>query len=148
MVSKSNQPGKKSANQPIAPQEESTEGASRPTFYMSTEIVEAIEAQSDIEGVKRSPFVAELLEFLLLSPIGIKLRESAQERRRRLMDELQLNLVLFSDRLPTDKIIELAKASQRDPDQMLVYMVLMGLRVYERSLNRMDAEIEVSSEHP
>jgi hypothetical protein len=146
MVDKPNQTRRKS--QPIAPAEDSSEGASRPTFYMNTEIVEAIEAQAEIEGVKRSPFVAELLEFLLLSPTGTQLRESAQKRRRRLMHELELNLMLFNERIPTQKIIELAETSQRDPDQMLVYIVLMGLRVYERSLSRIDVEIEASSERP
>jgi hypothetical protein len=138
---------RKKPSQSVQP-EDSADAASRPTFYMSTEIVAAIEAQADAEGVKRSPFVAELLEFLLLSPTGTQLRESAQKRRRRLMHELELNLMLFNERIPTQKIIELAEASQRDPDQMLVYIVLMGLRVYERSLSRIDGEIEASSEHP
>jgi hypothetical protein len=146
MVDQENRTRKK-PSQPAQP-EDSADAASRPTFYMSTEIVEAIEAQAEAEGMKRSPFVAELLEFLLLSPTGIQLRESAQKRRRRLMHELEFNLTLFNEYIPTQKIVELAKASQRDPDQMLVYIVLMGLRVYERSLSRIDAEIEASSERP
>jgi hypothetical protein len=64
------------------------------------------------------------------------------------MHELDFNLTLFNECIPTQKIIELAKASQRDPDQMMVYIILMGLRVYERSLSRIDAEIEETNIHP
>ena len=42
--------------------------------------------------------------------------------------------------------MELAEASQRNPDQMLVRLVLLGLRVYEKAISRMEAEIDGGSE--
>lgn len=122
---------------------EPSEGGCRPTFYMSTELLEAIETQCAAEGnKKRSPFLAEILELLLKSPTGQQLRENAQKHRRTLVNELEANRVLFNAHIPTDRIYKLADASQRHPDQMLVRLILLGLRVYERGLERMDADIQ------
>lgn len=140
---------KKSAGEPPQdPKLEDESAASRPTFYMTTELLNAIEQQSSAEDKKRSPFVAELLEFLLTSPTGEQLRDSAAKHRRSLVDELEHQLILFSEQIPAERIAELAAASQRHPDQMLIRLVLLGLRVYERGIARMEAEIEGSSELP
>lgn len=133
---------------PKSGQDEHSEGACRPTFYMSTDLLAAIEAQSTVEDKKRSPFVAEVLEFLLTSPAGEQLRENAQKHRRSLVHELESSLVLFNEHIPTARIVELAEASQRHPDQMLVRLILLGLRVYERAIARMEADIEGSNELP
>lgn len=126
---------------------ETSEGGCRPTFYMSAELLAAIEAQCATEGSKkRSPFLAEIMELLLTSPTGQQLRESAQKHRRPLVHELEANLILFNEHIPTERIAELAEASQRHPDQMLVRLVLLGLRVYERAMARMEAEIEGGQE--
>ena len=122
---------------------DTVEGGCRPTFYMSAELLAAIEEQCAIEGnKKRSPFLVELLELLLTSSIGEQLRESAQKHRRPLAHELEANLILFNEHIPMERIAELAEASQRNPDQMLVRLVLLGLRVYERAITRMEAEID------
>ncbi|MEA5464048.1 hypothetical protein [Leptothoe sp. PORK10 BA2] len=122
------------------------EAGCRPTFYMSTELLAEISAQCEAEGSKkRSPFLVELLELVLTSPIGQQLRENAHKNRRGLVHELEANLLLFNEHIPTDRIEELAAASQRNPDQMLIRLVLLGLRVYERSIARMEAEIDTSS---
>ncbi|NET34890.1 MAG: hypothetical protein F6K19_23180 [Cyanothece sp. SIO1E1] len=137
------------SDQAKSAQEQAPESSCRPTFYMSTELLAAIEAQCAAEGdKKRSPFVAELLALLLTSPIGEQLRASAQKHRRSLVHELECNLVLFNEHIPTERIRELAAASQRHPDQMLVRLVLLGLRVYERAIARMDAEIEGGQDIP
>jgi hypothetical protein len=134
---------------PAAAPDDPPEGACRPTFYMSAELLAAIEEQCATEGdKKRSPFLAELLSLLLTSELGQHLREQAQENRRSLAHELECNLILFSEHLPADRIRELAKASQRHPDQMLIRLVLLGLRVYERAIARMDADIEASKDNP
>lgn len=120
-----------------------SEGGCRPTFYMSAELLAAIEAQCEAEGnKKRSPFLAEILELLLTSEVGERMRASAQKHRRPLVHELEANLLLFNEHIPTERIAELAEASQRHPDQMLVRLVLLGLRVYERAMARMEAEID------
>ena len=122
---------------------DASEGGCRPTFYMTADLLEAIEAQCAAEGNrKRSPFLAEIMELLLTSDLGQQLREGAQKHRRPLMHELEANLVLFNEHIPTERIVELAEASQRNPDQMLVRLILLGLRVYEKAISRMDAEID------
>jgi hypothetical protein len=126
--------------------EDSADTGCRPTLYMSSELLTAIEAQCGVEGKKRSPFLAEIMELLLTSPIGEQLRENAQKNRRHLVHELEANLILFDEHIPTERIAELAEASQRNPDQMLVRLILLGLRVYERSLARMEADIEGSND--
>jgi hypothetical protein len=126
--------------------DESSEGACRPTFYMTLELLAAIEQQCTAEEKKRSPFVAEVLEFLLTSPTGQQLCDYAKKHRRSLRHELEQHLVLFNEHIPTERIAELAAASQRNPDQMLVRLVLLGLRVYERGIARMEAEIQGSTE--
>jgi hypothetical protein len=128
-------------------QSDASESGCRPTFYMTTELLEAIEAQCAAEGNrKRSPFLAEIMELLLTSNMGKDLREGAQKHRRPLLHELEANLVLFNEHVPTERIVELAEASQRNPDQMLVRLVLLGLRVYEGAMTRMEAEIEGGQE--
>ncbi|MEO1396226.1 MAG: hypothetical protein AAFV90_25290 [Cyanobacteria bacterium J06634_5] len=115
----------------------------RPTFYMSTELLAAIDAQCAQDGgKKRSPFLAELMELLLSGPMGEQLRVNAAKNRRSLAHELEANLVLFNEHVPTAEIAELAEASQRNPDQMLVRLVLLGLRVYRNSVARMEAEVQ------
>ena len=121
--------------------------ASRPTFYMSKQLLAELEAQCAVEGdKKRSPFLAEILTLLLTSPVGQQLRENAEAHKRSLVHELEANLILFSEQIPTERILELAEASQRHPDQMLVRLILLGLRVYERAVARMEVDIENSNE--
>jgi hypothetical protein len=131
-----------SNDQPNQP--EPSEGGCRPSFYMSTELLAEIDAQSATDGKKRSPFLAEMMDLLLMSPTGQKLRESASAHKRPLVNELEAHLIWFNEHIPTEKIEELAEASQRYPDQMLVRLVLLGLRVYERAMARMDSDIEGS----
>ena len=129
-----------------ASDDDAQEAGCRPTFYMSTELLAEINAQCEAEGnKKRSPFLVDLLELVLTSPMGQQLRENAERNRRGLANELEANLLLFNEHIPTERIEELAAASQRNPDQMLVRLVLLGLRVYERSIVRMEAEIDASS---
>jgi hypothetical protein len=128
-------------------QEDPIEGACRPTFYMSADLLTELESQCAIEGdKKRSPFLTELLHLLLMSPAGQQLREQAKTYHRPLVSELESNLILFNEHLPTQRIKELAEKSQRHPDQMLVRLVLLGLKIYERSIARMEAEIEANRE--
>lgn len=138
---------KKSSSKPDP--DEPVEGGCRPTFYMSAELLAAIEEQCAVEGnKKRSPLVAELLDLLLTSPMGQQLRTNADKHRRNLVHELEANLILFNPHLPMERIQQLAEGSQRNADQMLVRLVLLGLRVYEQSLARLESDIEGSSELP
>ncbi|MGB3788432.1 MAG: hypothetical protein WA949_10510 [Phormidesmis sp.] len=123
------------------------ESGCRPTFYMSTELLAEIDAQCAQDGgKKRSPFLVELMDLLLTSPMGEQLRANAEKNRRSLAHELEANLVLFNEHIPTAEIAQLAEASQRNPDQMLVRLVLLGLRVYRNSVARMETEIQEGNE--
>lgn len=135
----SDSPSKKSSK---SKNSDASDGGTRPTFYMSTDLLAAIDAQCAEDGKKRSPFLAELMELLLTSPMGEQLRANAEQNHRSLAHELEANLVLFNEHIPTAEIEELAEASQRNPDQMLVRLVLLGLRVYKNSIARMEAEIQ------
>ena len=126
----------------LAGESKSTDGGCRPTFYMSTELLATIDEQCEQDGKKRSPFLAEFMELLLTDPVGEQLRANAKKNRRGLANELEANLVLFNEHIPTAGIAELAEASQRNPDQMLVRLILLGLRVYRNSIARMEADIQ------
>lgn len=109
------------------------EATNRPTFYMSDELLRAIQDQAQQERASRSGFVAGVLGFLLLSPIGQQLQKNAWRNNRTLAQELEQSLALFQEQLPLEQINQLAQASQRSPTQMLIYLVLLGLQVYQET---------------
>ena len=104
----------------------------RPTFYMTSAVLQAIEAQAEQENTSRSRFVTSLLTLLLLSPLGEQLQANARQNYRTLAQELEQALVLFEQQLPQAQIDELAHSSQRYSSQMLVYLVLLGLQAYQQ----------------
>ena len=103
------------------------------TLYMREKLFSQVVAQANEEGTTNSRLVVELLNLLLMSPLGKKLHKSAKENRLSLSQELENNLVLFNEQLTTEEteeISRLAEASKRNPNQMLIYLVLLGLQVY------------------
>jgi len=106
------------------------DATSRPSFYMSEELLRAIQAQAQREHTSRSSFVTGMLNFLLLSQIGQQLQANALQNNRTLVQELEQSLVLFQEQLPLERINQLAASSQRSPAQMLTYLVLLGLQAY------------------
>jgi len=105
---------------------------SRPTFYMSQALLQAIEAQAQGEYASRSGFVSGLLGFLLLSPLGQQIQENARRNNRTLTQELEQSLSLFQEELPIGEIQKLAASSQRSLVQMLTYLTLLGLQSYRQ----------------
>jgi hypothetical protein len=106
---------------------------------MTTNLLESIDARCAAEDKERSLFVAEILELVLMSQTGTGLCKSAAQHERSLVNELEENLPLFNSRIPNDtidSIKDLAEASRRSLDEMLIHVILMGLKVYERSINR------------
>jgi hypothetical protein len=103
----------------------------RPTFYMTAELLAAIDEQCATESnKKRSPFVSELLQVVLTSPIGQELRFQAAANQHTLAEELKRNLILFNSAIPIEQIRSLAASSHRNPDQMVVHLILLGLQTY------------------
>jgi hypothetical protein len=118
---------------------EQIDSVCQPTISMTTNLLDAIDALCVLEDKVRSLFVAEILELVLVSQTGVGLCESAAKHERSLVNELEENLLLFNSRIPNDtidSIKELAEASQRSLDEMLIHVILMGVKVYERSINR------------
>jgi UPF0716 family protein affecting phage T7 exclusion len=109
---------------------------------MSDELLKAIHAQARKERASRSGFVTGLLGFLLLSPVGQQLQENASRNNRTLAQELGQTLALFQEKLPLKQISQLAAASQRSQTQMLIYLVLLGLQVYERDRLNPEADTD------
>lgn len=105
---------------------------SRPTFYMSQALLQAIEAQAQGEYASRSGFVSGLLGFLLLSPLGQQIQENARRNNRTLTQELEQSLSLFQEELPIGEIQKLATSSQRSLVRMLTYLTLLGLQSYRQ----------------
>lgn len=108
--------------------------SNRPTFYISNELLRAIEAQAQQEHTSRSKLVSNVLFFLLLAPIGQQLQENARRNNRSLVQELEESLTLLREQLPLEQISQFAADSQRSPTQMLTYLVLLGLQVYQEAL--------------
>ena len=105
---------------------------------MSSILLKAIEAQAKQEHSSRSGFMTSIMSFLLLSSNGQIIRENAKHNNRTLAQELEQSLSLFQQQIPQEQIEQLAAISQRSPTQMLTYLVLLGLNVYqeEKRLNR------------
>ena len=111
-------------------EKERNEQARRLTLYMSEELYNQVINQSKENETTKSRLIVDLLNLFLMSPVGQKLQENAKKNRRSLHQELESNLVLFNEQIPTEEISRLAETSQRNPDQMLIHLVLLGLQVY------------------
>lgn len=98
---------------------------------MSSVLLKAIETQSKQEDASRSGFVASVLTFLLLSSTGQQLQEDARVNNLTLAQELEQTLALFEQQLLQKQVGQLAVTCQRSLDRMLIYLVLLGLRVYQ-----------------
>lgn len=105
----------------------------RPTFYMSADLLAAIDEQCSTEGSKkRSPLISEILQIVLTSETGQALRLQALENQHSLAEELKRNLILFNTAIPIEQIRSLATSSQRNPDQMVIHLILLGLQTYQQ----------------
>lgn len=104
----------------------------RPTFYMSQELHGQLARLASQKNTTMSRLVVDVLTFLILSSIGEKLQASAHQHGKTLVQELEENLILYSEWIPTEEIERLADASQRTAAGMLVYLVLLGLEHYDR----------------
>lgn len=118
----------------------------RPTVYMSPELDDELAEEAKASKVAKSRLVSDLLHLVLMTPQGRSLRRSVSKNNTTLVEEIKKYLVPFQEDFPTERISELARLSRRTPTQMLVYLVLIGLRVYEKNLARLEEEINNNKE--
>lgn len=102
-----------------------------------TQVQEALPSQALAHlasAAYRTPdqLIAELVHLLLSEPIGQRLQDNIILNRRTFGQEVERNLILFREQIPTDEIINLAQATQRTPDEMLIRLVLLGLEEYKK----------------
>lgn len=76
--------------------------------------------------------VSEILQVVLTSETGQALRLQALENQHSLAEELKRNLILFNTAIPIEQIRSLATSSQRNPDQMVIHLILLGLQAYQQ----------------
>ena len=97
-------------------------------FTCPRNCLSAIEAQCDTEGdKKRSPFLAEIMEIAATqSHGGANSEPSAKKHRRPLVHELEANLILFNEHLPTERICGISggQSTQPRPDAWCVLFCL------------------------
>ena len=124
-----------------------TEEMRRPTFYLPPKLDDELAEEARASKTSKSGIVSELLYLLFMTPQGRRLRHSAKRNNATLAEEVEKYLVPFQEDFPTERISELAKLSYRTPTQMLVYLVLIGLRVYEKNLVRLEEEINKSKDN-
>lgn len=114
----------------------------RPTIYMAPELETELEDQATTEKTSKSRVVTDLLNLVLLSQTGRRLRRSAKQNQRTLAEELENYLFAFLEDFPTERVAQLAKESQRTSTQMSVHLVLLGLKVYDRYLSRLQEVLD------
>lgn len=92
------------------------------------------EQSQQVWGEATSPaqLIADLTNALLSEPLLGQLQEKAAQNRRTLGQEVERNLILFREQIPLTEITDLAKATQRTPDEMLIRLMLVGLEVYKQ----------------
>ena len=76
--------------------------------------------------------INDLLNLLLITPAGIQMRWRALQNQRTLAEEVEKQVIYSQKDFPIERICQLAKDSQRTPVQMLDYLTLLGLKVYEQ----------------
>ena len=149
------------------------------SFATSREIDNAIQKQVQQDRTNKSSFVSDVMEALLLSKLGEQLKTRAIKDKQTLLQELQDSLkateILSSQQLeqlaeptgrtttevleeflqllfetiPAEKLLELAKRSQRPPVYFLIHLISLGLQLYERhfySFDKMIKEIQVEED--
>ncbi|KYC43745.1 hypothetical protein WA1_00850 [Scytonema hofmannii PCC 7110] len=106
----------------------------RLTLYMTESLYTLLESQSQVDGISMSGLTVNLLSLFLASPQGQKLKEEAKQQHRTLIQQLENDLLRFEKELSPETLSEiqrLAELSERSLDQMILYLVKLGLRIYK-----------------
>lgn len=141
----------------------------RPSIYMSRQLEMAIEEIAVRDESSKSRIISDVMELLILSPIGQKLCERAKLNRQTLAQMLEETLTeseeplseevamlvhgshkqnavqmltYLMQELPSAEIIQYAKNSRRPPLDMLIYLSEIGLRFYKQKVAQLDQMME------
>jgi hypothetical protein len=132
---------------------------------MEDELFRAFSKQVKLDKTNKNTFLVELVELLLMSPVGEKLKAEAMKRREPLLERLREYLkmlmteqtgegltqsakensptrleesktypALLKDSELIAEISQLASESERYPEQMMIYLVRIGLKRYKEVL--------------
>lgn len=94
------------------------------TLNCPPDIAELIGREAQLSGTSRTQYVNRVLEALF------SVRSALTEGTR--LEELQSYSRLFSDELML-KIPDLASSARRNPDQMLLFLIELGIKTVEES---------------
>lgn len=108
----------------------------RVSLYMQDELISALNAQVKTDRTNKNTFIVQLLQLLLLSEAGQKLRSNTKESGHHLVEELRDYLILFTDQMPLEEISQLGRECQRNTPQMLLHLAILGLNAYKQQLKR------------
>lgn len=141
----------------------------RPSIYMSRELEMGVEKIAARDEVSKSRIISDVLELLILSPIGQILCERAKLNQQTLAQVLEealtkseeplseeitmlvhgshaqsatQMLTYLMQELPSAEIVQYAKNSRRPPLDMLIYLSEIGLRFYKQRVAQLDQIME------
>lgn len=113
---------------PSSPDKSSTR---RISLYLETPIATELNQQVESDGPNVNSWANNLFHIIFLSPGGQKMREFASEAEKPYLELLRDLVSLLDKRVPIDRIAKLATSSQRNIIQMMIYLMILGLKSYE-----------------
>jgi len=110
-------------------------GMTRITVPLPEAVLNQLDEQVRRDATNKAAFCSNLIELILTSEGGKILQEASARKDTPLLATLSDYLSLMAN-VPTEEIEQLGLNSQRHLDQMLVYLLLVGLKVYKKRLER------------
>lgn len=110
------------------------EYAERESFYCRPALNSSIGEQAEAEQESKSSIIMSgILEVVLISDVGQCLPRNARKKAIPLRQELEQVLNSFLVKVPSEKIEQCASSSQRTTEQMITFLILIGLDEYEKN---------------
>lgn len=105
----------------------------RESFYCRPALDRSIREQAEAEQESKSSIMSGILEIVLVSDVGQRLQRNARKKAIPLRQELEQVLNSFLVKVPSEKIEQFASSSQRTTEQMITFLILIGLNEYEKN---------------
>jgi|GEM_PF-6581323 len=103
----------------------------RTSLYIEPSMSTELEMQVRQDKHNTNSWINNLLQVLLTSEGGRNLRSFAREEDRTFLELLRDLTNLLDKKVPLNRISKLADKSQRNIIQMMIYLMLLGLKQYE-----------------